>query len=413
MLIGAGFYLFRRAGRSAITSPSRLSAGPYGTSSLTPLVELFGSKMSRSLVGDCGMGSFQEQLIAFAKQGVMRVAQCPNEECTKLYLVLPFLRILGYDPNDPDQVVAEHSADFSDKYKNRVDFLLKANGVDAIALECKPVGADLKDDRGQLKSYFNALSGGRVGALTNGLDYEFFVDSVDPNRMDEEPFLSLSLRVVADGGLRADEIETLQQLSRERFDAEHIGSQARQRLLKEDLVRSFGNELRSPSDELCKLFLQRANQKYIRKKAMESTYRGVMKAAIAEALTRQVWSRLQTQHQHDVSVRATEGIETTIETTDRELYVFGYSLRRLAYLVQDAELFREIEKISYRDFASKFVVFYDKARQGRLFDFYEGDEGRDRFVFPNELGELEVDNLEQIDQPLLTIFKTRVRELKG
>jgi hypothetical protein len=129
------------------------------------------------------MGSFQEQLIAFAQTALVRVPQCANEEQTKLYLVLPFLRLLGYDALDPSQVVAESSADFSDKYKNRVDFLLVADGTPAIALECKPCGADLKNDRGQLKSYFNALSGGRVGALTNGLEYEFFIDSAESNQI--------------------------------------------------------------------------------------------------------------------------------------------------------------------------------------------------------------------------------------
>ena len=79
-------------------------------------------------------------------------------------------------------------------------------------------------------------------------------------------------------------------------------------------------------------------------------------------------------------------------------------------MVQDTALFREIEKVSYKDLTSKFIVFYDRTRQGRLFDFYEGDEGKDRFVFPEGLGEFEVDSLDQIDQPLLTIFKTRVRE---
>jgi hypothetical protein len=357
------------------------------------------------------MGNFQEQLIAFAQTAVLRVSQCANEEQTKLYLVLPFLRLLGYDALDPSQVVAESSADFSEKYKNRVDFLLVVNGAPAIALECKPCGADLQNDRGQLKSYFNALSGGRVGALTNGLEYEFFIDSAEPNRMDDEPFLLLNLKSLVNGAMRTDEIETLERLTRARFDADHIVEQARQRLLKEELVRSFGDELRSPSDELIKLFLQRANLMYVRKKAMESTYRGVMKAAIAEALTRQVWNRLQVQHQMDVSVRAKEGNSSAIKTTDRELYVFGYCQRRLAYLVQDNMLFREIEKVGYKDLTSKFIVFYDKTSKGRLFDFYEGDEGRDRFVFPNGLGEFEVDELEQVDQPLFTIFKTRVREL--
>ena len=102
------------------------------------------------------MSSFREQLIEFARRGIKRVPQCNNEECTKLYLVLPFLQLLGYDPNDPDEIAAEHSADFSDKYKNRVDFLLKADGVAAIALECKPCGWDLKEDRGQLKAHSNA-----------------------------------------------------------------------------------------------------------------------------------------------------------------------------------------------------------------------------------------------------------------
>jgi predicted type IV restriction endonuclease len=110
------------------------------------------------------MGTFQEQLVAFANTAGVRISQCANEEQTKLYLVLPFLRLLGYDALDPSQVIAESSADFSDKYKNRVDFLLMANGIPAIALECKSCGAELKGARGQLKSYFNALSGGRVGA---------------------------------------------------------------------------------------------------------------------------------------------------------------------------------------------------------------------------------------------------------
>ena len=108
----------------------------------------------------------------------------------------------------------------------------------AIALECKSCGAELKGARGQLKSYFNALSGGRVGALTNGMEYEFFIDSAEPNHMDDEPFLSLSLKSLTNGAMRTDVIDTLERLTRARFDADHIIGQARQRLLKEELVRS-------------------------------------------------------------------------------------------------------------------------------------------------------------------------------
>ena len=360
------------------------------------------------------MPTFREEVVAFARTGLTRATQCHNEECTKLYLVLPFLRLLGYDPNDPQQVAAEHSADFSERYKNRVDFLLKASGEGAIALECKPCGADLAEDRGQLKSYFNAISGGRIGGLTNGLEYEFFINSAEPNIMDDEPFLAFSLKSFANGEVRPDEIEVLENLSRGRLSAEQIVSQARRRLLKEDLKRQFQSELKSPSEELCRLFLQRANRTYVRSSAITSTYRGLIKGAIEEVLAKQIWNHFRTQKQLDVSVRAEEsGASPGIETTDRELYIFGYCQRQLAFLVQqDATLFEKIEDVGYKDFTSKFVVFYKRVNSGRLFEFYEGDDGRDFFVFSNELGEFEIgDDLERLDQPLLTIFRTRVREL--
>ena len=358
------------------------------------------------------MISFQEQVVAFARTGLAKVPQCRNEEATKQYLVLPFLKLLGYDPDNPDQVVPEHSADYSEKYKNRVDYLLRANGEIAIALECKPCGADLREDRGQIRSYFNALSGRRVGGLTNGLEYEFYIDSIETNRMDEEPFLSVSLKSLANGEARSADIAALESLNREKFDPELIISQAEQRLLKSDFIRQFGDELRRPSDLLCKLFLSRADYTHISRQAMESTYRGLVKAAMEETIAQQIWNCFQAKRQADASTQ-THDTDPAIETTERELYVFGYCQRRLAFLAQqDPALFQKIEDVGYKDFASKFVVYYKRVNAGRMFEFHEGDDGRDVFVFCEGLGEIEVgDDLTQLDQPLLTIFKMRVREL--
>lgn len=360
--------------------------------------------------------TFREQVITFARTALEKAPQCQNEEGTKQYLVLPFLRLLGYDPDNPNHVVAEHHADYAEKYKNRVDYLLKANGAASIALECKPCGVDVREDRGQIRSYFNALSGKRVGGLTNGLEYEFFIDSVETNRMDDEPFLSVSLKSAANGEIRPDEIEALEHLHREKFDPDLIVSEAEVRLLKRNLSNQFGSELRSPSEELCRLFLKRADYTYVSSSAMDATYRPLLKGAIEETLATQVYSHFRKQKELDVAVRAEgSGASSEIETTDREIYVFGYCQRRLAFLVQqDAALFDRIEDVGYKDFTSKFVVFYKKVTKGRMFEFYEGDDGRDYFVFAEGLGEFEVgDDLEQIDQPLLSIFKARVRELMG
>ena len=49
------------------------------------------------------MTSFREELIEFARKGVALESRCHNEECTKQYLVLPFVHLLGYDQRTPSK----------------------------------------------------------------------------------------------------------------------------------------------------------------------------------------------------------------------------------------------------------------------------------------------------------------------
>lgn len=122
---------------------------------------------------------FRERLIEQAKRSANAATRCSNEESTKMFLVLPFLQFLGYNTSDPHEVYPEHHADFSDKYKNRVDFAILEDDVPVIAVECKTLNNSSKDDRGQLKSYFNAVKTVKMGVLTDGVKWEFFADSGD------------------------------------------------------------------------------------------------------------------------------------------------------------------------------------------------------------------------------------------
>lgn len=72
-------------------------------------------------------------------------------------MIIPFFRLLGYDPNDPDEVVPEADASFSDKFKNRVDYAIYKEGVPVIAVETKKVGSLSVANRGELKGYYNAV----------------------------------------------------------------------------------------------------------------------------------------------------------------------------------------------------------------------------------------------------------------
>lgn len=92
--------------------------------------------------------------------------------------------------------------------------------------------------------------------------------------------------------------------------------------------------------------------------------------------------------------------------------VLAFVKRRLAFLVTDEKLFEAIEKIGFNDYKGKFVVFFERARSGRLFDFFEGGMRgpRYRFAFADIPEEISTDKLvgSVIDAPLLQVFRRRV-----
>ena len=80
---------------------------------------------------------FKNRLLIHAKTAVERAGRAQNEEATKQFLIIPFLQLLGYDPLDPDDVIPEADASFSDKFKNRVDYAICKESVPVIAVEAK------------------------------------------------------------------------------------------------------------------------------------------------------------------------------------------------------------------------------------------------------------------------------------
>ena len=74
-------------------------------------------------------------LLALAKRSVSIMTACTNEESTKLYLVLPFIGLLGYDYANPYEVYPQHAADVDPASRNKVDFAILRDGVPVIAIE--------------------------------------------------------------------------------------------------------------------------------------------------------------------------------------------------------------------------------------------------------------------------------------
>ncbi|WP_238123542.1 MULTISPECIES: type I restriction endonuclease [unclassified Xanthobacter] len=365
------------------------------------------------------LSDFREKLTEFAKRAVTAAPRCLNEESTKMFLVVPMISFLGYDPMDPNEVFPEHHCDFSEKYKNRVDFAIFKGGEPVIALETKPAGApSLRDDRGQLRSYFNAARTVKMGVLTDGLVWEFYADSDEPNMMDANPFLRFDLRDVARGKVDESALEGLSSLGKAVFDPDNIGAEAKRKHIYNSVLGQVATIFADPPEEFARPLLKKAGIGHISQKALDE-YRPIIQAALREFISRQILHRLDLPKPDAPAPAASTDaappapIADNVITTERELAVYRWVLQRLAFLVSDDALFGEIAAVEYRDYQGQFVVFYKMERKGRLFEFIESKTNPGyRFVFPEEAGlpagDVTVPNLQDIDAPLLAVFTARV-----
>ena len=357
------------------------------------------------------LGELKASLSAVAERSAVIKSNCDNEEGTKQFLVLPVIAALGYDCSNPFEVQPEFPADFRNGMQERVDYVIMCDGKPVIAVECKKVGTDLAANRGQLRAYFTPLSSVRLGILTDGLRFEFFVDCEDANVMDAEPFVTLDLEQATRSPIPDDVIEALSQMSRSNFEPDAIAGAAEMRLIAKRLRTALTQEFRDPSDELCKLVLQRVGVTNVRRASIQARYGGLIRAAMEDALILPVVEMLRASSGERSPIDAKDDVTQRTITTERELSVYRYVCRRLAFLSSDERHFSAIEQVGYRDYIGKFAIYYANVKKGRLLDYIEGSNGQDKFIFPAPFGEMVTGNIRDIDEPLRKMFMQRVREL--
>jgi predicted type IV restriction endonuclease len=363
---------------------------------------------------------FRPRIKAFAERLVTVAARCTNEESTKLFLILPFLNFLGYDDRNPDEVCPEHSADFSEKFKNRVDFAILKSGTPIIAIECKAIGSALRDERGQLRSYFNAAPTIKMGVLTDGIVYEFYADSDEPNMMDQNAFLSLDMREIAKGKIEDSVEDGLKSLQKSNFDPENIGAEAKRKLIFHDFVQQINTISENPSEQFVRLLLQNAGLSHVRAKSL-ADYTDLARSAFREFVNLRILQRLdlptkekdqdKPQSQVDIiNIESSARLDETLTPSPLDNELFTYVKKRLAFLIKDDTLFNELDGVESRKFKGKFVVYYRRERAGRLFEFYEGRSKKYQFDFGAFGGEVITDKLSDIDKYLLSAFLQRVSD---
>ncbi len=100
-----------------------------------------------------------------------------TEEATKNALVMPFIKTLGYDVFNPNEVVPEYTCDAPGKSGEKVDYAIMKGEKPFMLVECKFAHDNLQDkNAAQLHKYFNSITELKIGVLTNGVIYKFYTD---------------------------------------------------------------------------------------------------------------------------------------------------------------------------------------------------------------------------------------------
>ena len=191
--------------------------------------------------------SFEDELKEFTKTIPGKLEHIDSEETTKIALITPFLRLMGYDTTNPAEVKAEYTADVGTKQGAKVDFALIQENEPIIFIECKSAANKLSDENiSQLYRYFS-ITDIQIGILTNGIEYKFFTTGEDNNRMDEKPFLDLDLT-----NLTKKDIKELEKFKKINFNVDEVVSRADNLKYRNLIKKTLLSEFENPTEDFIK-----------------------------------------------------------------------------------------------------------------------------------------------------------------
>jgi predicted type IV restriction endonuclease len=256
---------------------------------------------------------FIEEINSLSNRAKNQLDHLETEESTKNALVMPFIKALGYDPFNPTEVVPEFTADVGTKKGEKVDYAINVDNAPVMLFECKHAGSDLNPDHAdQLFRYFHVTEA-KIGVLTNGLQFKFFTDLEEENKMDDRPFLVFDLLHVD-----TDKVAELKQLRKGTFDLDAMLSAAHDLKYRKALLNFLGDQWDDPSDDFVKYMTAQVYEGRITKN-VRSQFRSIVRDALRQFVSDKVRGRLSTALAEEEADAIASSEETPEDRSDGEL----------------------------------------------------------------------------------------------
>lgn len=273
-----------------------------------------------------------------------------TEESTKHAFTLPFINILGYDTFNPTEVVPEFTADLGLKKGEKVDYAIFQNDNPVLIVECKHWKQNLNVHNSQLFRYFHVTKT-RFALLTNGIQYRFYTDLEEANKMDEKPFLEFDITK-----LKESTVKEIEKFHKSKFDISLIVDNASNLKYTREIKSLIDQEIAKPSQDFVKLFASRAYNGRLTSKVMEE-FTEIVNKAFNQIISERVNDRLNSalnkeQEKQHAEEQFDEQPKKKVETTEEESEAYQIVVAILRRIIRK-------ERIVQRDTQSYFGILLD------------------------------------------------------
>ncbi len=313
---------------------------------------------------------FKTQIKLLGDRVIKLKDQVQTEEATKNAFIMPFIKELGYDVFNPNEVTPELIADIGMKQGEKIDYAILQNGEPIILIECKHHGAPLNvQNASQLFRYFHTTSA-KFSILTNGIEYRFYTDLVETNKMDEKPFFVFNITDIRD-----NQIEELKKFHKAYYDFNNIVNTASDLKFTNELRLLLNSEFINPTPEFVRHFAKQVYPGMITAKVLEQ-FTNLTKKSIQQNISDLITERLKTAlnkenevHQEQEAIEAAnaklKADESKIVTTEDELEAFMIVKTILRQKIK-------ADRVSHRDAQSYFAILLDDNNRKTICRLYFG-----------------------------------------
>lgn len=243
--------------------------------------------------------------------------------------------MLNYESNN---LIPEYNADFGERVSQKIDYAILLNKKDTILVEAKKYNSKLTDkEAGQLNGYFNNTKNSKIAILTNGIEYRFYSDVVEPNIIDNKPFFTFNVSNYSE-----IDLETLIKFDKRYINVINIVKSAQEVVFVESFENAFFKELIAPSKELLKIIHKNMT--------FNTKFNEVTQGKMINLINS---SFLKCMYEKKVAIEAMSNSQGVITT---ELEIQAYHVIR-TLLIQNKKISKE--RIGFKDFKGFFNISVD------------------------------------------------------